>query len=178
MVMKKVIFLFMMLMTCGLAQAQDWDFGGRKGGSSYETKRNNIGIELNAGGTGEFAIALGARWQMNFNENFAWDVLTLKAVTEPSYFGESLTPMLMTGVRGFTPEFAGMRAYANARAGYDYNIDGEVGGFCFEAGVGLQVTKNISIGYSFSSIKFTEHDYYYDISATAKMHSVSLGFTF
>lgn len=165
--MKKTVFLLLMVLGCTMAKAQDWSFGG----DSYETKRNNFGIELGVGGTGDVTVDLGVKWQTNLHENIAWDVITLKALADvENDLGESCTGQLMTGLRLLSPEFSGMTIYANARAGYAHNFDSSNGGFAFEAGVGVNVTRHIYLGYAYNQFKLDD--------VKVKYHAFRVGFLF
>lgn len=165
--MKKMILLLLVVLGSTMANAQDWSFGG----DSYETKRNNFGIELGVGGTGDVTVDLGFKWQTNFHENIAWDVITLKALADvENNFGESCTGELMTGPRLISPEFAGMNIYANARFGYAYNFDASDGGFSFEIGTGVNITRNIYLGYAYNNFKIGD--------GKIKYHAFRVGFLF
>lgn len=168
--MKKILSSLLSIVLCtGIASAQDWDFG-----NSYENKLHNVGIELGLGsGFGEdFTVDFGLRWQYNLHENFAWDVITIKAIADVKKhcFKESITPTVLSGFRVISPNFIGLTAYANARVGYAYNVDNEDGGFAYEVGVGVNVTKHVYIGYAFNDNKVD----YYDMD----YHAFRLGFLF
>ena len=163
--MKKTLLLMLLALSSTAAMAQ-WSYDG-----GYETKRHCFGIELGVGGTGDTSVDFGLRWQANLHENFAWDVLTLKAVADvENDFSESITPELLTGLRVISPDFSGLTAYLNARFGYAYNIDASEGGFAYELGAGVNVTRNIYIGYAFNQFKIDE--------AKVKYHAFRIGFLF
>lgn len=148
--MKKTFLLLLMVLGCTMAKAQDWSFGG----DSYETKRNNFGIELGVGGTGDVTVDLGFKWQTNLHENFAWDVVTVKALADvENNLAESCTGQILTGFRLISPEFSSLSLYANARGGYAHNFDASDGGFAFELGVGINVTHSIYLGYAYNNFK-------------------------
>lgn len=162
--MKRLVLGILVAMSTTWAMAGDWDFGG-----SYESDRHNFGIELGIGGTGDLSVDLGIRWQMTLHENIAWDVITLKAVADvENNFSESITPELMTGIRLISPDFAGLTAYANGRLGYAYNIDADDGGFAYELGAGINVTRNIYLGYVYNGFKIGDGKVNY--------HALRIGF--
>lgn len=165
--MKKSLLLLLIVLECITANAQDWSFGG----DSYETKRNNFGIELGVGGTGDVTVDLGFKWQANLHENIAWDVVTLKALADvENNFEESITAQVLTGLRLISPEFSGMNIYANARAGYAHNIDASEGGFAFEIGAGVNVTRNIYLGYAYNNFRLGD--------GKVKYNAFRIGFLF
>lgn len=166
--MKKTFLTLLMVLGCAVTtKAQDWSFGG----DSYETKRNNFGIELGVGGTGDVTVDLGFKWQANLHENIAWDVVTVKAVADvENNFAESCTGQVLTGLRLISPEFSGMNIYANARAGYAHNFDASEGGFAFEIGAGIQVTRSIYLGYAYNNFKLGD--------GKVKYNAFRIGFLF
>lgn len=149
MVMRKLFVVMGLLLCCMVVKAQDDDL-----------KKNQWAVEAGVGGTGVTTIDLGVRWQMNFYPNVAWDVLTVKALAAPDSFSETIMPQVMTGLHLTSPKFVGMSAYFIGRAGYGYWIDKEAGGFCFEVGGGINVTKHIYVGYAYNHQKGT-YDYTY-----------------
>lgn len=153
---------FSLLLCCMVVKAQDDDL-----------KKNQWAIEAGVGGTGDVTIDLGVRWQMNFHPNIGWDVVTLKALTSPDRFKETLMPQVMTGLHLTSPKFAGMSAYFVGRAGYGYWIDQEAGGFCFEVGGGINVTKHIYVGYAYNHQKGT-YDYTYTKQGSGGKYSTTL----
>lgn len=159
--------LIICILLYGIAvKAQDWDFGDS---GNDDVRRNQFGIELGVGGTGDITVDLGLRWQMNIHPNIGWDVLTLKAITVPDYLEDSITPQLLTGLRLTSPSFSGLTAYLTGRAGYGYWINGEEGGFCYEIGAGVNVTKHISLGYAYNR---------QDGNLDFKYHAFRVGFSF
>ena len=69
-----------------------------------------------------------------------------------------------------SPQVMGISAYLLSRFGYGYWFDGETGGFTYEIGAGLNVTKNIYVGYTFDNQKIDE--------AKIKFNGFRLGFLF
>lgn len=103
------------------------------------------------------ALDLGLGYRKGFNENFAWDVLKVKAIAELANFGESLTPQVMTGIRATSPALIGdMTAFGSFSLGYGYNVDVEEGGFAYEIQAGLNITSKLYAGivYDNQSISF------------------------
>lgn len=165
--MKKSFLILLLSISCCVTFAQDWAFGG----GSYETPRHQFGIELGVGGAGDLCVDFGLRWQANFNEYIAWDVITVKAVADVEEdFSETITPEILSGLRLISPDFGGMTAYVNGRVGYAHNFDMEEGGFTYEVGAGLNVTRHIYVGYAFNHIKIDESD--------ANYHAFRVGFLF
>ncbi len=166
--MRKVVFLslMMMLMTT-VVKAQDWSFSD----DSYESNRHNFGLELGVGGTGNITVDLGFKWQINLHENIAWDAIVIKALADvENDLMDSLTSEALTGLRYISPEFAGMTAFVNGRAGYAHHIDSSEGGFAFELGGGINVTGNIYLGYAYNNFKID--------GSKVKYHAFRIGFLF
>lgn len=164
--MKQTIILAAMLLASIGISAQDWDFGG-----GYETNRHNFGVEIGLGGTGDVTVDVGAKWQMNLHEYVAWDVVTAKAMADVEHnFSKSLTGELLTGVRGISPDFAGLTAYATIKGGYAYNFDATDGGFAYELGLGVNITRTIYVGYAYNGYKIDR--------AKVNYHALRWGFLF
>lgn len=189
--MRKILLFVGMFLCCFVLQAQDWSFSN--GSDDSDVKKNQFAVELGVGGTGEVAVDLGFRWQMNLYPNIGWDVLTLKAYAAPDDLGATVTPQLMTGIHLTSPEFVGLTGYLIGRAGYGYWIDREAGGFCFEVGAGINVTKHMYIGYAYnhqkgnyeatfykkgSGGKYTTTLYTEDVDYKVNYHSFRIGFYF
>lgn len=117
-------------------------------------KKNQFGVEIGGGGTGSFTIDLGVHYIHNYTPYFAWDVIAIKASAIPDNFSKSLFPSALTGVRLTSPQSPfGLTGYLTGRIGYDYNFELDGGGLCFELGAGVNITKNIYIGYSYTHLK-------------------------
>ena len=79
------------------------------------------------------ALDLGIGYRKKINEYLVWNILKFKAVTEVSNLKETITPKIMTGIRGTSPVlFGNMSAYGSINAGYGYWIDFDEGGFVYE----------------------------------------------
>lgn len=90
----------------------------------------------------------------------SWDILKVKAIAELSNFSESITPQIMTGIRGTSPVlFANMTAFGSFSAGYDYNLDIEEGGFAYEIQAGLNITSKIYAAFVYDNQKVSVADF-------------------
>lgn len=113
-------------------------------------KKNNFGIELGLGGWNNIdgtEIDLGVRYMYKINPYLGIDAIGIKAMTTTD-FDDALI-QFMTGIRAFTPEFSKMSLYINLRCGYGGYADSFDGGFCYEAGCGINFFKKYYIGYAF-----------------------------
>lgn len=154
--MKKgmLISLCLFLISLGL-QAQGWSFGGN--GNSY--KSDCFGLDLGIGGVkyaGGAELSIGLRYLHNFNEYIGWDVIGAQGLGNTSDFGGSFVIQGMTGIRSYSPTFyKDMRGYVNFRVGYGYATDIEEGGFCYELGTGINLTRTLYAGYGYNCQNFT-----------------------
>lgn len=107
------------------------------------------------------ALDLGFGYRKGYSEYLAWDILKVKAIAEVANLSETITPQLMTGIRGTSPVlFGNMTAFGSFSAGYGYNIDVEEGGFAYEIQAGLNITSKFyaAIVYDNQSISFEGGD--------------------
>lgn len=185
--MKKFLAFSLCVLTAGVAIAQDWDFSSSK--SSGDIKRNQFAIEIGAGGGDDIIVDLGIRWQMNFGQYVAWDVLTLKALADVQYednIFDATALQLLTGVRGTSPVFyKNISSYLTAKAGYavcstDISGDGE---FAFELGLGFNLGSHFYFGYAFNNCGLQQEEWtlskkkYYSAAKT-NVHSLRIGYAF
>lgn len=106
------------------------------------------------------ALDFGLGYRKGFSEYLAWDVLKVKAIAELSNFSESLTPQIMTGIRGTSPVlFANMTAFGSFSAGYGYNLDIEEGGFAYEIQAGINITSKIYAAFVYDNQKVSVADF-------------------
>lgn len=105
------------------------------------------------------AIDFGLGYRKGFSEYVAWDIFKVKAMAELANFGESITPQLMTGIRGTSPVlFGNVTAYGSFSAGYGYMIDFEDGGFAYEAQIGLNITQKFYVAFVYDNQKISDYD--------------------
>lgn len=183
--MKKFLALSLCVLTTGMVMAQGWDFSVSK---SNDLKKNQFAIELGVGSASDINVDLGLRWQMNFSQYVAWDVLTFKALADVAYddIFDATILELLTGVRGTSPVFfKNMSAYITAKAGYAVacqDIDGD-GEFAFELGIGINLTHHLYVGYAFNNCGVNEESYSskkysYSYPAKSNVHSFRIGYAF
>jgi len=140
-------------------------------GNSFDMKGNGVSMDL----------ALGYR--KAFTPYVAWDIVKLRAFAQISDLGSTITPQLLTALRGTTPVlFANAKIYASAGLGYGYVIDPDAGGLCYELQAGIDFTPNIYLGFVFSAQKFKQEEYYsgnnYDFNYNYTFTGLRVGFKF
>jgi len=125
------------------------------------------------------ALDLGFGYRKNFSEYLAWDILKIKAVAEMSNLGETLTPKIMTGIRGTTPVlFGDMTAFGSFSAGYGHWIDFEEGGFVYEAQIGLNITSKLYAAFVYENQGISWEEESYNIDADVSFTGLRLGLRF
>lgn len=126
------------------------------------------------------ALDLGFGYRKGFSEYVAWDIFKIKAVAEVANLSESLTPQIMTGIRGTTPVlFGNMTAFGSFSAGYGHNIDFEAGGFAYEAQIGLNITPKLYVALVYDNQKLSWEDYDgYEYDAKVGFTGLRLGVRF
>ncbi|HJF07155.1 MAG TPA: hypothetical protein K8U81_03045 [Phocaeicola coprocola] len=155
---------------------------------SYEGmhyKKNRIAIDLGVGGAkGGGGFDLGVRYQRNFAPFLGWDAISVKAAfPTKNTFDENPNLQIMTGVRGTTPNFfKDMSGYLSIALGYGFSTDSSAmnndGGVCFEIGPGINLCKNIYVGYAFNLQKINVSIDGQNVSSNGKLHYFRLGFVF
>ena len=173
--MKKLLLIAVLFIMASTANAQLLTST-----TLYETKqphRNHFALDLGFGGyTGDIeggglALELGFRDTYDINEYLSVDIIKIGAHSGTDDIGGLLNLQAKTGVRGFTPILFGQsRMYANFGLGYGYFTDAEKGGFAWEVGAGLDITRHIAVGFVYNTNKF----YSYNISTIGGR----VGFTF
>ncbi len=155
--MKKTIAIAAIACSAMQMQAQDIAKGMRFGAEF------GIGSQVELGIRGEYAI----------NQYLSWDVLTAKYAHElgdddANKFG------LKTGLRGYTPTlFSNIRALMAIDLGYagmTWEESDWHSGFGLDLTVGLNVYKNLYLGYGFS---FGKYNHFKD-----KDHTFRIGYLF
>ena len=135
-----------------------------KSGMFMEVGVGTLGGDIENDG---ISLDLGFGYRKGFSEYLAWDILKIKAVAEISNLDKSLTPQIMTGIRGTSPVlFGNVTGYASFSAGYGHNIDMESGGLAYEAQIGLNLTSKLSLGlvYDNQSLSFEDDWEEYDLN--------------
>jgi len=135
------------------------------------------------------AFAVGIRYLHYVNPYFGLDAIKLnyqcpfKAID----YEEFMNLQVMTGIRLNTPTFFNcMSGYTAARLGYGLHfIDDFVHGMAFEAEVGLNITSNIFIAFSYNLItnfidrSYMYYGYYQYIShVNRNTYALRIGFNF
>ena len=151
---------------------------GSLGGSVSDDNDNSTDIKGD-GVSVDFALG----YRKVFTSYIAWDIFKLRAFAQISNLGETVTPQLLTAVRGTSPVlFANAKAYASAGLGYGYTIDAEAGGLCYELQAGIDITPNIYMGLVYSAQKFGKEEYYsgdyYNLNYNVTFTGLRVGFKF
>lgn len=138
-----------------------------KSGMFMEVGVGTLGADWENDG---IAFDLGFGYRKGFSDYVAWDIFKIKAIAELSNLEESLTPQIMTGVRGTTPVlFGNMTAFGSFSAGYGHNIEFEAGGLAYEAQIGLNLTSKmyVALVYENQALSWEEdYDYEYDVNVS------------
>jgi hypothetical protein len=187
-IMRKSIFFRMMFFVITAIMslpicAENWNFASSYEGMYY--KKNRFAIDLGIGGAkGGGGFDLGVRYQHNFAPFIGWDAISVKAAfPTKDTFDENPDLQIMTGVRGNTPYFfKEMSGYLSFAAGYGFSTDSSAmnndGGICFEIGTGINLCKNVYIGYAFNFQKINISIDNKDVSSNGKLHYFRIGFVF
>lgn len=118
-------------------------------GMFFEVGIGALGGDIEGDGV---SLDLGLGYRKGFNQYIAWDILKVKAMAEVSNLGETITPQLMTGIRGTSPTlFANVTAYGSFSGGYGYVIDAEEGGFAYEIQAGLNITPKFYVAFVYDN---------------------------
>ena len=180
--MKRIWFSSLLLLVCSIYTfGQNYEqYGGSiateniptTGKNSFCTQKNAFGIDLGYGAMNDaFNIATGIRYLHYFTPYFGMDFLKFNYAYN---MDEEHYMQFMSGVRGNTPAFFKcMSVYGVARFGYGM-IDFEPSGFCYELEIGLNLTRNIFIGYSFNHQMNPVYLYSPDVFC----HTFRIGFNF
>lgn len=147
-----------------------------KSGMFMEVGVGTLGADWENDG---IAFDLGFGYRKGFSEYFAWDIFKIKAIAELSNLEESITPQILTGVRGTTPVlFGNMTAFGSFSAGYGTNIELESGGFAYEAQIGLNITPKMYLALIYENQGLTIEDYDYEIDANVSFTGLRFGLRF
>lgn len=152
---KTLFFLTGFLLLTTTLHAQKWSFDNKS-----DSKQNWFGIDLGVGsmkdinGTG---IDFGLRYLRSYSSYIAWNVINVKAIANTEDFEKTITPQVMTGIKLTSPKvLKDISIFGGFKGGYGYNIDSDKGGFCYEIEAGLNLTRNIFIGYAYNNQKISE----------------------
>lgn len=133
-------------------------------GMFFEVGIGALGGDVEGDGV---SLDLGLGYRKGFNQYVAWDILKVKAMAEVSNLGETITPQLMTGIRGTSPAlFANVTAFGSFSGGYGYVIDAEEGGFAYEIQAGLNITPKFYVAFVYDNQGLSIEDYDINFSFT------------
>lgn len=133
-------------------------------GMFFEVGIGALGSDYDGDGV---SLDLGLGYRKGFNQYVAWDILKLKALAEVSNLGETITPQLMTGIRGTSPVlFANITAFGSFSGGYGYVIDVEEGGFAYEIQAGLNITPKFYAAFVYDNQGLSIEGYDLNLSFT------------
>lgn len=150
---KKITFTVIGLFVMTTAMnAQKWSFDNKR-----DYQEDWFGIDLGVGGMKDLngtGVDFGLRYLHSYSRYIAWNAVNLKAIANTKDFSKSITPQIMTGIRLTSPNFLqDLSAFGGFKAGYGYNIDGKDGGFCYEVEAGVNVTRNLFVGFAYNNQK-------------------------
>ncbi|MDE6160299.1 MAG: porin family protein, partial [Muribaculaceae bacterium] len=138
-----------------------------------------IGVEAGDVST-DFGIdvTLGYRWHIA--NGFNWDILKIGANTGVSNFAELMTLRFLTGIRyNSAPVIGDKSLYADFGMGYGLMTDDtDFGGFVYEIGVGVNLTRKISLGLVWEGNCMKYSDDYWEYSAHYGLFGLRLGVNF
>jgi hypothetical protein len=125
------------------------------------------------------SVDLGLGYRKVFSPYVAWDIFKLRAFAEMKNLGETLTPQLLTAIRGSSPVlFGNARIYSSLGLGYGYVLDVEAGGLCVEFQAGIDLTSHVYLGLVYSSQKFSQYNSYKTADYNLTFTGLKLGFKF
>jgi hypothetical protein len=151
---------------------------GSVGGSASDDNGNSVDIEGNG-----VSVDVGLGYRKVFSPYVAWDIFKLRAFAEVENLGETVTPQLLTALRGTSPVlFGNVRIYSSIGLGYGYVLDVEAGGLCVEFQAGVDLTPHVYLGLVYSSQKFSQeiegYNNDYDVNYNFTFTGLRLGFKF
>lgn len=183
--MKKIFVLAFMAMFSLAIQAQIVSSRSSRITTTYTERTPAIWLDFGPGfftGDAEdtgLGIDLGFRWNHMFTENIGWDILKVSAQTDTKNFGDALNIQAKTGIRGVTPIlFGNSSLYANLAGGYGYYTDIEKGGFVWEVGAGINLTRKFAIGINYNSTQYEYSSRYSDSTVKVGLLSLRLSYGF
>jgi len=145
-----------------------------------------IGVTAGDVDTG-FGVGLGLGYRWHIGSGFNWDIVKADAITDVSNFTDALTVRFQTGVRYNSPVlFSDKGLYADFGIGYQFNTnDTDMSGVAYEIGIGLNMTRTISLGLVWEG-NSSSYEYYvpgryggtYDVDSHWGMFGVRLGLNF
>ncbi|MDE7472492.1 MAG: hypothetical protein K2M68_02790 [Muribaculaceae bacterium] len=127
------------------------------------------------------SLQLGYRWHIA--SGFNWDIVKVGANTGVSNFTEMLDLRFLSGFRYNSHEIlAGHSMYADVAFGYNFLTDVSEGGFAYEVGVGVNLTRTLSLGLVWEGSNVSYDDWFYgrytEVSAKWGTLGVRLGINF
>lgn len=152
--------------------------------AQLKLSEGKMAVNVNVGsyGPSTAGFGLGVGYQADFYTNdwctLAWDVLHFEWDAPFNSPGDADALNFKTGLRAFSPSFANdkVRTYTNLDMGYSLGltkVDGDVNtssAFGLTWGIGLQVNKAWSLGYS---LLYTKNS-----NGSGKSHFATIGYTF
>lgn len=194
--MKKLLFAIAMICSVLSVSAQRaGDATAWNDSKAVESDFNHSGFILNPTigvMTGDvetgfgIGVDLGYRWHIS--SGFNWDIITAGISTNSAEFSDNLNVRLLSGFRYNSPAIFGDKGlYANLGLGYQLmTSDTDLGGFAYEVGVGINLTRIVSLGLVWEgntastsySYKSGRNWYEEDVNYHWGMFGVRLGLNF
>lgn len=153
---KRTFFILAMLLFLTVdMRAQKWSFDKKS-----DSKQDWFGIDLGIGGMKNLngtGVDFGLRYLHTYTPYIAWNAINVKAIANTEDFVKTITPQVMTGIKLSSPSFfKDIYVFGGFKGGYGYNIDGREGGFCYEIEAGINLTRNIFVGYAYNNQKIAD----------------------
>jgi len=129
-------------------------------------------------------FAAGVRGMHYFNPYLGVDFIKINFSSpfQAKTYIEFMNLQFMTGVRGNTPTFFKcMSGYSAVRLGYGARfVNGVNHGIAFETEIGLNLTRNVFVGFSYNLLSlFVNYPYgYYNDHVNLNTYAFRLGFNF
>lgn len=138
-----------------------------------------IGVTAGDVETG-FGVGVGLGYRWHIASGFNWDIVKAEAMTDVSNFTDALAVRFMSGIRYNSPVlFSDKGLYADFGIGYQFmTSDTDNSGVAYEIGVGLNLTRTVSLGLVWEGNSSSYESYGYDFDAHWGMFGVRLGLNF
>lgn len=160
--MRKVILFLAVLVSAITASAQRASDSDMSWSNNDDINHSGVFADVTAGVlTGDmdtdFALGLKLGYRWNIYDGLSWDVVSIGASTGVSNFAEAMNLRFLTGFRYNTPvDLIGKSLYVNFGLGYCLSTDDtDWGGFAYEIGVGVNLTRTISLGLAWEGSKWS-----------------------
>ncbi len=185
MIMRKLLIIMAVMASAIPASAQRASDSDMRWANSSDINHSGFVTDITAGVlTGDLdtdfalGVKLGYRW--NIYDGLSWDVVSIGASTGVSNFVEAMNLRFLTGFRYNTPvDLIGKSLYANFGLGYCLSTDDtEWGGFAYEVGAGVNLTRKVSLGIVWEGSTWSAEDDYWKYTGKFGVIGLRLGLNF